>query len=630
MKKILFIVLAISVSVAAASAQSKKRQTKKPKKQRGSYNQLPSNTNAKLEGPTVVNVSTLIYKEDTSKNNYHNEQDNFKQDPNRPTNPAPITPNALEGNPAPTIVTPDANKEVLKKTRATPALASGFDAEICSSNIPPDNSMAISNAGKIVSAVNCGIFFYSANGTSLGSANYGSFFNTSLTGFSDPRVLYDVYTDRFIVLMQLGFSPSTSKLYIAFSQSNDPLGSWNVYTIAANSLSAGNWFDYPSVGINQNDFCVSGNMFNSSNTSADNSIMIVDKAAGYAGNTPAIKTWNNVQDGNGNKSFTITPASAGRNVTYSNTFHLIATRSGGGSYVTKYTITGKATDTAPTLTATDVNTSQQYYPSATAVQPNGVDLANYKAGCRVQAAIFVDNTILFVYPANYNDGTNDFNSIYYNALNVNTNVMTQSWSYLTGSSYNYPCLASFGNSNTDKAVILGFLKSDASTNAEIRFKYFDNNLAQLGSVQARKGDDAVYYSWASEQRWGDYIGMQMKYNATSSEAWMGGSFGNANQKWQTFIGKITGYPGAVPIQEIKLNELVVNTYPNPVQSMLNISGDFSAYKLFPKVFSVDGKIVNVDISRRNNNLFQIDVNGVVAGNYYIKFEDNKVIKFVKN
>jgi Secretion system C-terminal sorting domain len=628
MKSTVLVFLACLFAMATADAQSKKKSIKKAKKQR-TTNQLPVAKKIKLEGPRVVDVSKLTYQEDTSKNNYHNDQDNFKPDGTKPYNPAPLTPTAIEGNPAPTIVAPENNKEVLKKTRATPALASGFDAEVCSSNIPPDNAMAISNGGKIVSAVNCGIFFYNTSGTLLGNANYATFFNNPGSGYSDPRVIYDVYTDKFIVFIQFGSTPITSKLFMAFSNTNDPMGTWNTYSLNAVDLSAGNWFDYPSAGINQNDFCFSGNMFNSSNQSADNCIVIIDKAACYAGNAPAIKFWNDVKDGSGIKSFTITPASAGRNTTYSNVFHLVATRSSGGTYVTKYTITGKATDASPTLSATDVNTSQQYSPSATASQPNGIDLANYKAGCRTQAAIFVDNTILFVFPANYSDGTNDFNSIYYNALNTNTNVLTQSWSYLGGSSYNYPCVASFGNSNTDKAVILGFLKSDASTNAEIRFKYFDNQLAQLGSVQARKGDAAVNYTWATEQRWGDYMGMQMKYNATQPEAWLGGSFGNANKKWQTFIGKVTGYPGAVPINNMVLENIEATIYPNPVSNLLNVKGDFSKLSGFPIVYTIDGKLVNVDMTRRNNELIQIDVFGLATGIYIVKFSNGQTIQFVK-
>jgi hypothetical protein len=52
-------------------------------------------------------------------------------------------------------------------------------------------------------------------------------------GKYDPRVIYDPKRDRFIIVFLNGFTDQTSFIYVAFSESNDPLGNWHLYTLPA-------------------------------------------------------------------------------------------------------------------------------------------------------------------------------------------------------------------------------------------------------------------------------------------------------------------------------------------------------------------------------------------------------------
>ncbi len=585
------------------------------------------------EGPFKVDLKTLKKKNNQEEQNvYHNEQDNFSRPDSIPYHPAPINTDTLKRQ------SNSYNIEEMQSPNSietNPSVTFGFDANWCGQNTPPDNALAVSNAGYILSAINCRLDIYNSSGDPLSNIDYQTFFNTSSNKFSDPRLIYDQYSDRFIFFIQYGSTSSESRIYIAFSASNDPTQIWHYYYFnigTTNGLTPGFWFDYPSVGINQSDFCVTGNIFDNSGTFSENLLMLINKQDGYNGVSYSNLHWlgwTNVTDGNGSVGFTIVPATAGQSISYDNFFQLVSTLAGGGSYITKYTINGNATNTNSTISSTKINTLQPYYPNSTATQPSGISLANNKAGCRIQCAVYLNGIISFVFTGNYNTGGYDYNSLYYNRITISNNMLNQSWSYLSGSNYNYPSVASFGINSVDLAAILCFLKSDASTKPEIRFKYFDNEMNQLSSSQARSGEASVNYSWTSTQRWGDYTATQRKYNATKPEIWLSGSYGNSSNYWQTSIAQITGYPGNVNVSEVNFNNEELIVYPNPVVSQLYIKGDFSKIKKFPELYNFEGNLLNIDVTRKDNEMFQLDVSRLIKGIYFVRFENSQSIKFVK-
>ncbi len=329
-------------------------------------------------------------------------------------------------------------------------------------------------------------------------------------------------------------------------------------------------------------------------------------------------------------SSTVAPATAAQDITYSNGFYMVSTLSGGGGYVTLYTLDGTATNINSTCCSpVDINTPQTYSPNGVAIEPDNITLANFKAGCRIESAAFLNGTVLFVYTGDYNTGGYDYNSIYFNQLNVANQTLSQNWSFLGGSNYDYPSVASFGISQSDLAVIIAFCKTDTITNPEIRFKYFDNNMNQLASTQVRAGDSYVDYAGFNSQRWGDYTTTQRRYNTSLPEVWLSGSFGNTSHYWQTNISQVTGYPGSVGITEVNLDEKQLSEYPNPVTSQLYVKGNFSSYYGFPELYSVDGKLMKIDVTRKGNEMFQIDVASLASGQYILKFKDLPSVKFIK-
>jgi hypothetical protein len=115
----------------------------------------------------------------------------------------------------------------LQSTLPDVALGHNFFANPWGASTPNDNDMAISNNGVIVSTVNTNILVYSTETFSASPikslAAFTSPINNKHQEF-DPKVIYDPYADRFILMCLSGFVDSTSQVIMGFSQTNDPNG----------------------------------------------------------------------------------------------------------------------------------------------------------------------------------------------------------------------------------------------------------------------------------------------------------------------------------------------------------------------------------------------------------------------
>lgn len=128
----------------------------------------------------------------------------------------------------------------------TPVVGSNFRGNTNTGSSPLDNSIAISNGGKIVSVANNSIEFYNTNGTMTFTNSIDGFFNDpTITNVCDPVVIYDSGSDKFIFFAQeCSGASSNSNLLVCFSQTNDPNGSWWNYKLTGNPAGNNTWFDY--------------------------------------------------------------------------------------------------------------------------------------------------------------------------------------------------------------------------------------------------------------------------------------------------------------------------------------------------------------------------------------------------
>jgi hypothetical protein len=154
---------------------------------------------------------------------------------------------------------------------------------------PPDQGLAVGN-GFVVEPINNAIEFFDTKGNSFGFEALSAFFGLAPTFFvqngqivppfgpflSDPRAYFDATNGRFIVTeLEIGIDPatgnfgSTSSVLIAVSQTNNPLGTWNVFSFDVSNdgdarfggCPTGCFGDQPLIGADANGFYVATNAF---------------------------------------------------------------------------------------------------------------------------------------------------------------------------------------------------------------------------------------------------------------------------------------------------------------------------------------------------------------------------------
>jgi hypothetical protein len=99
----------------------------------------------------------------------------------------------------------------------------------------------------------------------------------------DPRVLYDPYSDRWLV--SAGDDPllASSRILYGISATGDPQGAWHLYALDADRTLA-TWADYPTLGFNQSTVAIGANMFSTGGlTYVRGRLIVLDYASLRAG-----------------------------------------------------------------------------------------------------------------------------------------------------------------------------------------------------------------------------------------------------------------------------------------------------------------------------------------------------------
>jgi outer membrane protein assembly factor BamB len=169
-----------------------------------------------------------------------------------------------------------------------PAMTNGFQAlDDANTAIPPDTYGAV-GLTTLMTTLNTQVKIQNkADGAQLSKVSLIAFWSSvgGGSGAFDPRVLYDPFANKWIVVACDDARSATSGLMVGASQTSDPLGSWYQVKINAGS---GVWADYPSVGFNNRWVVIQVNIFNTSDNLFNRShIYVFDKTQLYAGTMTA-------------------------------------------------------------------------------------------------------------------------------------------------------------------------------------------------------------------------------------------------------------------------------------------------------------------------------------------------------
>jgi hypothetical protein len=401
-----------------------------------------------------------------------------------------------------------------------------------SAGCPPDNSVAISRNGFIVSADNSQIGFYKEDGSTLNEFSYPDFLGIS-DETADPKVVYDYEADRFVFFIQLNSRDNAkSECLLAFSQEEDPTAGWNIYIFHHFRDKDPCWFDYPGLAYNEEEVFLTGNLFNGKN---ENVIFQFDKDDGYRGRDMNGLMWLNIkQPGNDRMASTIFPLQTIPAWFYERDMLFASIQSGGGGNCYYYRINNRI-NRSPELRKYEIDIPD--YEPPTKVNQKDTDVQLNAGFVKIRGGLFVDNRIYFVFTKPDKDG---FNGIAFTRIKIEDfAVKTKFFHDNQNSEYTYPNLAHIGRNKDSHQMLLVYQRSGIDHQPQIRMRKIRSNMSADGNSTTLQSSESFRKECGSGDRgtrWGDYIGIQRK--GTANRCWVAGHTANKNNVWRSHLIKV--------------------------------------------------------------------------------------------
>lgn len=508
-----------------------------------------------------------------------------------------------------------------KSSLVVPKVGVNMEGNSFDGYTPPDNSIAISNNGFIVSVINSNLEYYNSSGTFIGSTSFKDFFNNpSFTGsIYDPVVIYDSQADRFFMVILHGTASGISKVIACFTVSNDPAEGWYCYPLTGNVLNNGCWFDYPKIGFSEGNVFVTGNLYKDAGDFSEVVCFQIDKSSGYTGqNMLDWQYWYQIDEA----PFTLVPASNGQASGFTPGMYFISTMDNANTDKIKvYHLSGDypaTTDFQGAVMDADFSLAGDAMQKETDVVLNNND-------SRGLHAFYLNGIIHFIFHSDFGGG---YAGINYNRLDLKNNVLWTSSFGSNGFDYSYPSLASFGADENDKSVMISFLRSGATIYPESRVVYCDDDGNWSSSARVKEGETYVdVYATDNRTRWGDYSGISRKQNANTPEVWLSGCFGHYGLNEHSFNSWIAQVKSLdIGISEASVTPANARVIPNPVTDRARIEFEVSSNTLIDVTLTdINNKTVMTlfrDMAKTGKNIFTFNKGALKPGVYFVNIKSS--------
>lgn len=522
------------------------------------------------------------------------------------------------------------NNTLQKAIPPAPSILRGFAANT-PQGTPNDNDIAVSNNGTIVSVMNTNIALYSDSGSFIFSRTLANFARSlgSLNRTFDPRAIYDPVADRFIVVFLQGSTSADTRIITAFSQTNDPNATWNFYTIPGNIFGDDSWSDYPIISISNNELFITVNRLKD-NTSwqegfIESIIWQVNKSDGFAGDSLRKKAYYNIKYNN-KSIWSICPVK-GSNTMYGPNHYFVSVRPGDlkNDTVFLHEVTNTL-DANPILTLKVLKTNVPYGLQPNAPQPGGQYMQTNDA--RALSALKHENTIHYV--GNSINEANFTPSVYYGRIDISNNqqpVVTGKVISYDSMDIGYPSIAYAGGGfKTDQTMLISFSHVSKTKFAGNSAVFVARDGEVSAPVHIKQGEGSINVLLDSIERWGDYTGIQPKYNRLG-ECYLANSYGLANSNHRTWIAKIKSNDPLLGLNNS--NEMIasqINVYPVPSGEFVTVEFELKEKMMLEFVLlDVQGKsneVMLVDRGKPGINRFSFNTKQLANGTYIINIKNN--------
>ncbi len=519
-------------------------------------------------------------------------------------------------------------------------------------NTPNDNDMAISDSGMVISVINTNIFVKNTKTNTNSPVKSLAAFTTPVNSKHqefDPKVMYDPKMDRFVLVCLVGFVDTTSKVIVGFSQTSNPAGAWNLYTLPGNPLNNNLWTDYPMISMSEKELFLSVNLlYNDSSWQTgfvETIIWQMNKNNGYLG-LPLNAYLHSGIKYNGKAIRNLCPAKGGSKL-YKPNMYFVSNRNLASQNDTVFLVNVTDTIGSPTNTVTAkalVSNQPYYFP------PNGRQTISTESlatnDCRNLGAFYENNKIQFVH--NTKNLSNNFVTVNYGLIdNPQSNSPTVTGYVVPNGTmdFAYPNISYAGNSTTDNSAIITFDHSssvDFPGSSAIRTDGFGNFSTVL---RIQSGGTYVNLLTGGLERWGDYSGSQRRYNKTN-EVWMSGYYGysfsgsypRAHAAWIAQLFTDTNKVYIDTASHVGINsQTEINSaatiFPNPAQSVFSVEINLASpeYLNF-ELMDAQGKRMDVllrDWIKAKQSVFSFNTQDLTKGVYFLKITGNHTTSLVK-
>jgi hypothetical protein len=383
--------------------------------------------------------------------------------------------------------------------------------------IPPDTHGAI-GLDHFVEVTNSHVdIFVRTNPSQRTSISLAAFFGYTTRVLFDPRAVYDSVWNRWIITADAFQESDTRQFhFVAISTTSNPLGAYFIYGLNV-TFNAGDFWDYPQLGMDQDSIIITANVFTSSGGFRGADMFAVAKARLYNGLGFVVPVFT------GLRATLAPPIVLDQNA---RTFLIAAS---GGSALSLYALTNSSRPNAIQLTG-PVNVSVPSYSAPPAApQPGTSAVLDTLDGRFVNASTQTGDFLWQVHTVNLVG----YAAPKFYQINTATSALVQS-AFFFGTSTSFDFNASIAaNSANDVYVTWTLTDPPRGTNAQVRFSGFDHN---NGSTYSLSPGTAAFTSptWFGNGRWGDYSAVTVDPR-NSRRAWLVNEDILSNHDWGSRI-----------------------------------------------------------------------------------------------
>lgn len=506
--------------------------------------------------------------------------------------------------------------------------------------VPNDNDMAISNDGKLVSVTNSMIYIFDVVQDTLLLAISLEAFTDSTVGLParkfDPRVTYDFQQDRFIMAYLSGNRSTDNGIVLAFSETNDPMGNWNMYALPGNPFNDSTWSDYPMMEIADGRLLLTVNQIRDGVSwqlgFTQSIIWQIDKATGYAGSNLSTRMYSGIEYG-GKPLRNLTPVENDRAASSGSGFIFLSNRNFDTINDTIWVVEvlSDISDPTPQIDVDFSITDQVYGVPPNAHQPSNRFLQTNDG--RILDAISENGEIHFV--GNTNNPANNraaiFHGVLYDLPNNGTKLDIISDDSLE---FGYPAIAYSGRFDGDVQFIMTFNHSSETVNPGLSTMHWDQFTGLSERVMVKEGTSFINTQSGNVMRWGDYSGAQAKGDEPG-KVWICGYWGKFDppqgtityRNNSTWIAEVES-PGSpsVGIEDVEAQESKAMAFPNPTSGRFSVEFEVPNSEVyFVKMFDLKGQLVEIlfaDKIKEGQNVLSFNTEGLEAGAYIIEISNN--------